>query len=177
MDGPDEYTFEIDQRRSFLDGPDFDDNVGQEKADHEVAEEPEEDQAGVHLPTAHNLPPVPKYEPYKHPEPAHQRELLLPGEFNQQDSNGLRKAQTPLSYFKLFFTDAEFETIALNTNLYRAEKIKENPQWANGRGKLWRDVTPGDIKVFEGLLIYMGLYRLAAVKEYWDKSGKGPLHP
>jgi hypothetical protein len=176
MDGPEEFTFEIDQRRSFDDEPDFNDNVGKEKADHEVDEEPEEKQGGVQLPIARNLPPVPNYQPFEHPQPAHKRELLLPPEFCQQESNGLQKAQTPLSYFKLFFTDAEFETIAVNTNAYRAKKIEEHPEWENGRGKRWKDVTRGEMKVFVGLLIYMGLYRLASVPEYWDKSGKGPIH-
>jgi hypothetical protein len=111
MDGPEEYAFEVRQRRVFADDPDFDDNLGTEKADHEI-EEPEQNPTGVQLPpTAQNLPPVPHYKPFAHPQPAHKRELLLPPEFHQRNTNGVRKAQTPLSYFKLFFTDAEFQKI------------------------------------------------------------------
>jgi hypothetical protein len=68
------------------------------------------------------------------------------------------------------------------TNAYRAEKIRQHPEWANGRGRYWKDVTAGEIKIFVGLLIYMGLYRQAAVPEYWNidheqKSARPDTYP
>jgi hypothetical protein len=54
-------------------------------------------------------------------------------------------------------------------------KKSGKPRMGNGRGKYWKDVATGEIKMFVGLLIYMGLYHRASVAEYWDKSGKGPI--
>jgi hypothetical protein len=54
------------------------------------------------------------------------------------------------------------------------KKIRQAPEWGMVGASI-EDVTTGEIKVFVGLLIYMGLYHRASVAEYWNKSGKGPI--
>ena len=123
----------------------------------------------------HNLPPVPAFEPYEHPKPRHKRTLNLPvefsGRFDPVRNPEPHITRRPIDFFTLFLDDEEFENLARNTTAYAT--VKEAGQ---GGSRRWQAVQKGEIMIFLGLLIYMGLYHTSAVPDYWRKDGLAPLH-
>lgn len=81
----------------------------------------------------------------------------------------------PIHIFQLFFNDDMFKTISTNINLYAAKRqaAKGLPQ---ERGRQWVDVTSQDIKCWLGIVIYMGVVDLPAVRDYWRHDGLFPAH-
>lgn len=124
-----------------------------------------------------SLPPVPPFEPYKHPKPSHKRILNLPHRFSgQPDAAGVdnpdnQSSRSPLDFFMLLFDQGQFENLALNTNAYA--RMKEAGR--NG-SRRWYPTQAGEIMIFVGLIIYMGLYHSSAIPDYWRKDGLAPLH-
>jgi len=128
-----ETTFRFDacysHRTEFDNHPDFNDNFADlEVADHETTEEePGTEQLPRRsrrvLEDTSNLPPVPDYIPFQHPQPEHKRTLRIPVWEHEP---------RPIDYFKLFFPDEEFEGLAAHSNAYRADNVSE-AQKSNGR--------------------------------------------
>ena len=124
-----------------------------------------------------SLPPVPPFEPYKHPKPSHKRILNLPHGFSgQPDADGVdnpdnQSPRSPLDFFMLLLDQGQFENLALNTNAYARMKEAER----NG-SRRWYPTQAGEIMIFVGLIIYMGLYHSSAIPDYWRKDGLAPLH-
>ena len=104
------------------------------------------------------LPPVPLYKPYEHPEPEHSRLLHLPSSF------GVLSPE-PVAFFKLFFSDTLIERLAASTNLYARNQHSKMPV-VKGRAATWKDTTGGELKMFLGLILYLGLYKSGAVGDY-----------
>jgi hypothetical protein len=77
----------------------------------------------------------------------------------------------PSRVFELFFDDEVFEMLAKNTNEYAK---------ARGAGdtiaKDWRPTTAAELKVFVGLVIYMGVFSSARERDYWTKDAEFPQH-
>ena len=111
---------------------------------------------------AQALPPVPSFEPYKHPRPRHKRILNLPPEFC---------GQSPSDFFMLFFDEEQFTNLAENTNAYAAVK-----EAGRDGSRKWYATQAGEMMIFVGLIIYMGLYHSSTVPDYWRKDGLAPLH-
>ncbi|RPB11551.1 hypothetical protein P167DRAFT_575291 [Morchella conica CCBAS932] len=84
-----------------------------------------------------NLPPPPQFEPFRHPAPEHKREERLPNGFDGPNTQ-------PLSFFKLFFTEEVFESLAVNTNAYADMK------GAGLVGRRWRKTNAAELMVFIG---------------------------
>lgn len=114
------------------------------------------------------LPPPPQFHPLSHDSPEHTRYLTLPAEFPSYNS-GKRAQLTPRSFFQLYFSDAEFDTLAKNTNAYAEHKN------AGQGGRRWKATTAGEIMIFVGLLIYMGVHK-ARIGLYWEGSHEFPVH-
>ncbi|XP_023257577.1 piggyBac transposable element-derived protein 4-like [Seriola lalandi dorsalis] len=74
-----------------------------------------------------------------------------------------KDAQTPLDFFKLFFTDAVLECLVANTNSYGQQK-------QHGKRDAWRDITIGDFLSFLSMVIYIGLVKCLTFKDYWKVS-------
>ena len=122
------------------------------------------------------LPPPPQFCPLIHDSPEHSRYLTLPSEFVSHNttastsaSHGRRTQLTPGSFFQLYFSDAEFDTLAENTNAYAKYKN------AGQAGRRWTKTTAGEIMIFVGLLIYMGVHK-ARIGLYWEGSHEFPVH-
>lgn len=87
-------------------------------------------------------------------------------------------AQKPLDLFYLFFTDGIWDTIARNTNAYADAKRVSLPFQSQARP--WAPTDANEIRVFVGLLIYMGIWKEQTTEGYWrtEKDAHlGPLHP
>jgi len=66
-----------------------------------------------------------------------------------------------IDFFTLLFDQEEFENLARNTNAYAT--VKEAGQV---RSKRWQAAQRGEIRIFLGWLIYMGLYHTSTVSNY-----------
>src|SRR5437879_1937498 len=73
----------------------------------------------------------------------------------------------------LFFTESIFEILARNTNSYaRLKQVDKR----TGRAQFWKDTSAAELKIFFGIIIYMGLFKSASVQDYWRKDGRVPIH-
>ncbi|CAG8500001.1 1884_t:CDS:2 [Cetraspora pellucida] len=89
---------------------------------------------------------------FQHQYPLHKALLILPDEFT------LTKKSAPYLIFSLFFSQNQLQTIVTSTNVYAA--IHNAKQGTNQLA----------------LVIYMGVFKLPAIKDYWKKDNNYPLH-
>lgn len=114
-----------------------------------------------------NLPPPPDFKNiFVHTKEEHAAQADVPHAFQ------LDGELSPLTLFTLFFSDSVCSQIAVNTNAYAASK---------GAGEVegsrhWEDTTLGDIHIFLGILVYMGIFRLPCVEDYWSTNPSYPQH-
>lgn len=76
--------------------------------------------------------------------------------------------------FSLFWPESMWTTITTNTNLYAVQKrlhtVKE-------RDYPWRNVCKAEIKIFFGVLLYMGVHKDYEEAQFWRQNiEKGPIH-
>ncbi|PWW74291.1 hypothetical protein C7212DRAFT_365300 [Tuber magnatum] len=108
------------------------------------------------------LPPVLEYTPLHHPTARHDRQA--------QFSDGF-KAESPLDYFQLFFDDNLFDLLVKNTNQYAESKNAGR----NGT-RYWKPTSIPEMKIFFSLIIYMGIFLSAQVKNYWSRDSEFPFY-
>lgn len=106
-----------------------------------------------------NLPPAPTFNKFVHQNSLHESRALLPSEINI----------TPYALFSLFFTVDILNTIIYNTNLYADEK-------GAGAGRSWNTFELSDFKIWLGIVIYSGVFKLPSIRDYWKSSDKYPSH-
>ena len=70
-----------------------------------------------------------------------------------------------------FFNEEQFANFAQNTNAYATVKDA-----GRDSARKWYATQAGEMMIFVGLIIYMGLYHSGAVSDYWRKDGLAPLH-
>jgi hypothetical protein len=116
-----------------------------------------------------SLPRAQWFEPLIHPRPLHKAYNKLP------PALGNLGIIEPINIFQLFFTDDLLEAISVNTNHYAAQK-RAGKGLENMRGRAWKDTTSRDIKCWLGIVIYMGVVGLPAVRDYWSTDGLLPSH-
>jgi hypothetical protein len=79
----------------------------------------------------------------------------------------------PLALFSLFCPDSIIQQIATNTNTYAQMHRPPVPL----RSRPWFNTNINELKVFIGILIYMGVHREANVPSYWNNNlNEGPIH-
>ncbi|XP_020296172.1 piggyBac transposable element-derived protein 4-like [Pseudomyrmex gracilis] len=71
---------------------------------------------------------------------------------------------TPLCYFKIFFTLNLLEMITAQTNLYQ----EQNPEGPRKNMKSWEPLTVDELRIFLGTTINMGHVRKGAIQNYWS---------
>ncbi|CAG5041429.1 unnamed protein product [Parnassius apollo] len=77
----------------------------------------------------------------------------------------LRNA-APGEYFSLMVPDEIFEEIAIQTNLFAEQQgPSEKP---SSRSNNWKATTKVEIKLFFGLILYMGLVKIPKINLYWS---------
>lgn len=80
----------------------------------------------------------------------------------------------PYALFSLFLPDSLFEAMSRNTNAYAARKLAGGDPFPHARA--WHPTSPAEIKVFVGILIYMGVHHITSVEDLWRRDGKVPSH-
>ena len=118
-----------------------------------------------------NLPNAPWFQPIVHQQGLHKAYNTLPVALRNID------VIEPHLMFQLFFNDEIFETICTNTNLYAADKkAKKATGDGKGMGRKWVDTSMVEIKCWLGIVIYMGVVNLPAVRDFWRHDGLFPTH-
>ncbi|RHZ56632.1 hypothetical protein Glove_399g49 [Diversispora epigaea] len=74
----------------------------------------------------------------------------------------------PIDFF--FFTTSMLDTIVENTNLYGLLK------GTGATGRCWLDFTQKELLIWIALVIYQGLFKLPLLDQYWNETGKFPIH-
>ena len=72
--------------------------------------------------------------------------LHLPSNTNVDD---------PYALFSLFWPEKMWDVLTVNTNLYA---VQQRMKSSEERQRPWHDTCSAELKVFVGILIYMGLY-------------------
>lgn len=119
-------------------------------------------QANIH--EASEAPPEP-YRPLQ-PRCEHASQPLLP--WNDSEI-------TPLRLFELFWDDYTIGILVEGTNKYAAMKEKERERLDYGKlvWRRWKKVTSDEVRVFLGLLLYLGTRREVGVWCYWREERRG----
>jgi hypothetical protein len=84
--------------------------------------------------------------------------------------------KSPYALFSLFFTEDILQTISESTNKYARRK---RTKFENSviQPRTWKETNPAEIKVFLGILIYMGVHRSPRINYYFQNSSESrPLH-
>ncbi len=86
-----------------------------------------------------------QFKPFQ-PEQIRPAQALLPSDFPNQP--------VPSDYFNLFFTSDLFDLIVRNTNKYAVIQRLNKEE----RLRAWHNVNSAEIRVFIGVVIYMGVH-------------------
>ena len=80
----------------------------------------------------------------------------------------------PYNLFTLFWPEKLWTVLAINTNMYAIQKQLSSQE---ERQRPWHDTCAIELKVFVGILIYIGLHQLYSETSYWQQDiKKGPLY-
>jgi len=101
------------------------------------------------------------FVPFQHEYPLHSATPTLPRRFHDIEPS-------PYSIFRLFFTEDQLQTIVQSTNLYAYRKKTDQTNW--------NDLTLNELKIWLALVIYMGVFKLPAVRDYWVIDSYFPSH-
>jgi len=110
------------------------------------------------------LPGPPEFEFFEHPALPHERLLQLPDIISIDRSR-------PSDFFTLFFDEPELEVLAQNTNRYALSKDA-----LDSHKRRWYDTSASELRVFLGLVLYMGVWQSPQYTDYWAKTYKWPQH-
>jgi hypothetical protein len=87
----------------------------------------------------------------------------------------------PMSVFKHFLRESDYVEFAQNTNINASvfnarETSKSTPK---RKGRSWKETNAAEMKVYVGILLYMGVHPIGSVKRvaYWNTSRGSPRHP
>ena len=67
--------------------------------------------------------------------------------------------------------------MAANTKSYAAKQLEESRQSGKSGGKKWEGVTPEELGLWLGIVLYMGVCFALAVKDYWSQDSLTAVHP
>ena len=81
---------------------------------------------------------------------------------------------SPYALFTLFIGEDTIKYISQSTNEYA--RRKRAGESSPGSGRYWTDTTVVDIKIFLGILIYIGVHRSPRIESYWCQEPDEPLH-
>ncbi|ROL03908.1 PiggyBac transposable element-derived protein 4 [Anabarilius grahami] len=74
------------------------------------------------------------------------------------------ESHSPMSLFKLFFSESAVSTLCHNTNAQAAKAT------AKGCKNKWKDVSIGEMYRYIGLLFYMAMVNVSSISDYWRQS-------
>ena len=64
--------------------------------------------------------------------------------------------------------------MAENTNAYAVKQLEESRQSGDRK---WEEVTPKELSLWLGVVLYMGVCSAPAVKDYWSHDSLTAIHP
>ncbi|XP_048013474.1 piggyBac transposable element-derived protein 4-like [Megalobrama amblycephala] len=73
----------------------------------------------------------------------------------------LADSHSPLSLFRMFFSETTVSNLCHNTNAQAARAL------ANGRKYSWTDVSVGEMYRYIGLVFYMATVKMSSIADYW----------
>ncbi|XP_042609540.1 piggyBac transposable element-derived protein 4-like isoform X1 [Cyprinus carpio] len=73
-------------------------------------------------------------------------------------------SRSPMSLFKLFFTESAVTNLCHNTNAQAARSI------AKGRKYKWTDVSVDELYRYIGLVFYMAAVKMSSIADYWRQD-------
>uniref|UniRef100_A0A8C2CEM4 PiggyBac transposable element-derived protein domain-containing protein n=1 Tax=Cyprinus carpio TaxID=7962 RepID=A0A8C2CEM4_CYPCA len=73
-------------------------------------------------------------------------------------------SRSPMSLFKLFFTESAVTNLCHNTNAQAARSI------AKGRKYKWTDVSVDELYRYIGLVFYMAAVKMSSITDYWRQD-------
>ncbi|GET00680.1 piggyBac transposable element-derived protein 4-like isoform X1 [Rhizophagus clarus] len=126
-------------------------------------EEQEEEQEKEQENKENDLPKPPQFNIFKHLNPLHKAHLNLPSTMQELSYCD------PYSIFSLFFSIEILNIIVENTNEYAKSKFAE-------KKRSWDDLTLSELKIFLAIIIYMGLFKMPSMKDYWNNKQQFPIH-
>ena len=113
------------------------------------------------------LPSPPEFEDiFRHQKEKHSAQSNLP------QAVRLDSQMSPLSVFSLFFTEATFSELARNTNSYANSKEAGDVEGS----RHWEVTTPDELRIFFGIITYMGVFKSPSVRDYWSTNPEYPQH-
>lgn len=84
---------------------------------------------------------------------------------------------SPYALFSLFFKEEIIEKISQSTNVYAKRKRDSEMENEEIKPRSWQKTNAAEIKVFLGILVYMGVHRSPRIDHYWrENPWDGPLH-
>jgi len=99
----------------------------------------------------------------------HDSDITLPNSFQPENL-------TPYVVFSEFFSKKQVELIVQHTNLYAYyQNTKRNNSSDNNRRK-WTELTVNELKIWLALVIYMGIFKLPSIEDYWKSDDIYPTH-
>ena len=99
---------------------------------------------------AHELPELPKFEPKPRPI------MSIHTQFATEDIS----LKDPGALFDMFISLEQLDIMVQHTNEYAHFH----------EAKKWRDMTVNELRIFITLIIFMGIYKFPAEKDYWKKE-------
>ena len=105
-------------------------------------------------------------------------EPFVPGRSREPEVNIPPNIDTssPLALFELFIPSEMYSTIAENINLYAIAMNASTSRTATN-SRYWQPTDRNEIRVFFGVLFYMGIHREPNYKMYWEVGKlEGPIH-
>jgi hypothetical protein len=120
------------------------------------------------VPSAPGGSKAPAFHPIIHKVPSHKAFNKLPAALQRL------KEIKPEAVFRLFLTNSLLEAITQHTNEHAAIKRGADPP---AGGRAWWDVTPEEVGVWIGIVMYMGVHQSPAIADYWKHDDQTPLHP
>ncbi|KAG0290759.1 hypothetical protein BGZ96_005799 [Linnemannia gamsii] len=117
---------------------------------------------------------------FQHTQPTHLGHTKLPPALLLQGT------MRPIHFFSLFFTEEEFEDLSGNTNANAAlqgvtdshqhHEEEKDDHGGDDDQSAWQDTTAKELRVYIGILIYMGIFPQDYVEEFWNTSPYYPKH-
>ncbi|KAG9072049.1 hypothetical protein KI688_006271 [Linnemannia hyalina] len=114
------------------------------------------------------LPPVPDFDNiFRHYKDGHPAQSNLPRALQ------LDQELAPINIFSLFFSGKVFSDMATFTNAYAASK----GAGTGGGLRQWVKTIPDELRIFLGIIVYMGVFRQNSVSEYYLSPCSSPSMP
>ncbi|XP_039300901.1 piggyBac transposable element-derived protein 1-like [Nilaparvata lugens] len=76
----------------------------------------------------------------------------------------------PIDFLELFVTEDVINYLVIETNRYANQRLANTRLSAGARMNKWVNTTVKEMKLFLGMIIYMGILVLPTVAHYWRKS-------